>query len=147
MYFVNLVVSVYLNVLYWESPTQYMLSKTVSVFFSPRPTVYYNTTREHYSEHLAGRLLHLPGRGLPSQPNLHLVLGGGQCLLQEVKLWSGSSLCTIITSFVCTYCSQSTVLSSVLWCFCGGCSLKRNYATLKWWTNWYRCPCGDNMAN
>ena len=63
-----------------------MLSKTVSLFSSPRPTVYYITTREHYSEHLAGRLLHLPGGGLPSQPDLHLVLGGGQCLLQEVKL-------------------------------------------------------------
>lgn len=58
--------------------------------FSTRPSIHRITTGEHYSEHLAGRLLHLPGGGLPSQPDLHLVLGEGQRLLQEVKLWSGS---------------------------------------------------------
>lgn len=53
---------------------------------STRPTVYHIATREHNREHLTGRLLHLPGGGLSSQPDLHLVLGAGQRLLQEVKL-------------------------------------------------------------
>lgn len=56
------------------------------VIFFNRSPIHYLTTREHYSEHLTGRLLHLPGRGLPSQPHLHLVSGGGQRLLQEVKI-------------------------------------------------------------
>lgn len=70
-----------------------LLNVCVSVFLSTRPPIYCNTTREHYSEHFAGRLLYLSGGGLPSQPNLHLVLGGGQCLLQEVKLWTALLLC------------------------------------------------------
>lgn len=52
---------------------------------STRPTVHHIATREHNREHLTGRLLHLPGGGLSSQPDLHLVLGAGQRLLQEVK--------------------------------------------------------------
>ena len=55
------------------------------VNLSLRPSVHRFATREHHGKHFPGRLLHLPGRGLPGQPDLHLVLGGGQCLLQEVR--------------------------------------------------------------
>ncbi|XP_053702536.1 protein turtle homolog B-like isoform X8 [Synchiropus splendidus] len=52
---------------------------------SARPAFHRVAAREHNSEHLAGCLLHLPGRGLPTKLDLHLVLGRGQRLLQEVN--------------------------------------------------------------
>ncbi|KAM7374885.1 hypothetical protein PAMP_007519 [Pampus punctatissimus] len=62
-----------------------LVDNTVISGYRLVPSVHCFATREHYSEHLAGRLLHLPGGGLPSQPDLHLVLGGGQRLLQELQ--------------------------------------------------------------
>lgn len=60
-----------------------------------RASVHRLSTRKRHRQHIPECTLHLPSGGLSWQPDLHLVLGGGQCLLQEVKLWSGSFLCTV----------------------------------------------------
>ena len=57
--------------------------------FSPfsRTSLHRFPSGEHHGQHLPGCALHLPGRGVPREPHLPVVLGGGECLLQEVSLY------------------------------------------------------------
>lgn len=53
---------------------------------SPRTSLHRFPSGEHHGEHLSGCTVHLPGRGVPWEPHLPVVLGGGERLLQEVSL-------------------------------------------------------------
>lgn len=53
---------------------------------SLRASIHCLTTRKRHCKHIPECTLHLPSGGVSWQPDVHLVLGGGQRLLQEVKL-------------------------------------------------------------
>lgn len=61
--------------------------------FSPFPpsrtSLHRFPSGEHHGQHLPGCALHLPGRGVPREPHLPVVLGGGERLLQKVCTWRG----------------------------------------------------------
>lgn len=58
----------------------------ITLLSIPRPTLHRFPSGEHHGQHLPGCAVHLPGRGVPREPHLPVVLGGGERLLQEVSL-------------------------------------------------------------
>lgn len=58
----------------------------ITLLSFPRPTLHRFPSGEHHGQHLPGCAVHLPGRGVPREPHLSVVLGGGERLLQEVSL-------------------------------------------------------------
>lgn len=70
-----------------------------------RASIHRLTSWERDRKHIAECTLYLPSRGISWQPDLHLVLGRGQRLLQKVKLWLSLLL----------YCCSRASVQSHLW--------------------------------